>query len=110
MVFPGIGLGALLSGATHISDEMITASAIALSEALTPEEKEAALLYPRLTRIRDVSAVVAAGVVRAAQKAGIDTNEQLRSLDDESLLQHLKLAQWSPYHPEGTSGVKSASL
>ncbi|BEI85635.1 hypothetical protein CcaverHIS002_0510360 [Cutaneotrichosporon cavernicola] len=110
LVFPGIGLGALLSGATHITDDMITASAISLSEALTPEEKEAALLYPRLTRIRDVSADVAVGVIRAAQKAGLDTNEQLRDLDDESLLQHVKNAQWSPYHPAGYTGPKSASL
>lgn len=90
---------------------MITASAIALSEALTPEEKEASLLYPRLTRIRDVSAKVAAGVIRAAQKAGLDSNAQLRALDDESLFKHIKLAQWSPYHPEDSAAApKSASL
>lgn len=79
---------------------MITASAISLSEALTPEEKEASLLYPRLNRIRDVSAVVALGVVRAAQKEGLDTATQLRDLDDASLLQQIKQAQWSPYTSE----------
>lgn len=91
---------------------MITASAIALSEALTPEEKEAALLYPRLTRIRDVSAVVAAGVIRAAQKQGLDTATQLRDLDDASLLKAVKAAQWSPYQQEGAVAgvVKNASL
>lgn len=88
---------------------MITASAIALSEALTPEEKEASLLYPRLNRIRDVSAVVAFGVVRAAQKAGLDTETHLRDLDDASLLQALKQAQWSPYQTEGGAEQVSAS-
>lgn len=76
---------------------MITASAIALSEALTPEEKANHLLYPRLTRIRDVSAVVAAGVVRSAQKANLDTVTRLRDLDDAALIDEIKKAQWSPY-------------
>lgn len=61
---------------------MITASAIALSEALTPEEKQKGLLYPRLERIRVVSARVAAGVVKKAQEDGVDTNEKLRGLGE----------------------------
>lgn len=76
---------------------MITGSALALSEAVTPEEVENGLLYPRLTRIRDVSAKVAAGVVRAAQKGGVDTVEHLRNLSDEELIAEIKKSQWSPY-------------
>jgi malate dehydrogenase (oxaloacetate-decarboxylating)(NADP+) len=59
---------------------MITASAIALSESLTPEEISASLLYPRLDRIRDVSAEVSVGVIRAAQKAGVDTVIRFRDM------------------------------
>lgn len=76
---------------------MVTASAIALSEALIPEEISNKLLYPRLNRIREVSAVVAAGVVRAAQKANLDTVTRLRDLDDATLVAEIKKAQWSPY-------------
>lgn len=89
---------------------MITASAIALSEALTPEEKEASLLYPRLNRIREVSAVVAAGVVRAAQKANVDTHTQHRDLDDESLIKAIKQAQWSPYQAVQQGAVTDSRL
>lgn len=49
-VFPGIGLGAIISEVTNISDEMIEVSAIALSESLNEEEQEDELLYPRLKR------------------------------------------------------------
>ena len=49
-VFPGIGLGAIISEAKNISDAMIEASAIALSECLDEEEKADGLLYPRLNR------------------------------------------------------------
>jgi len=82
LVFPGIGFGTLACGAKRVTDGMITASAIALSEAMNEEEVEAGLLYPRLYRIREVSAAVAAGVVKAAQKEGLDTELHLRNLGE----------------------------
>lgn len=85
LVFPGIGFGALAAGAQKVTDGMITAAALGLSQSLTAEEKEAGLLYPRLNRIREVSAGVAARVVRAAQKAEVDQNESLRSLSKSSI-------------------------
>nr|ODN92478.1 malate dehydrogenase (oxaloacetate-decarboxylating)(NADP+) [Cryptococcus depauperatus CBS 7841] len=96
LVFPGIGFGALQSQARRITDGMITASAISLSEALTPEEKEKGLLYPRLDRIREVSARVAAGVVKKAQEDGVDRNETLRGLDIDALTEEMRKAQWWP--------------
>lgn len=85
---------------------MITGSAIALSEAVNADEVATGLLYPRLTRIRDVSAQVAAGVVRAAQKDGVDTVPALRDMSDEQLVAAITKAQWSPYQDE----VKSSRL
>jgi malate dehydrogenase (oxaloacetate-decarboxylating)(NADP+) len=95
-VFPGIGLGAILARVKTISDKMIEASALALSDAMTDEEKSAGLLYPRLDRsalrisylltqfnqlnslvffcplckhrIRDISTSVALRVIRQAQE------------------------------------------
>lgn len=49
-VFPGIGLGAILARVKTISDKMIEASALALSDAMTQEEQATGLLYPRLDR------------------------------------------------------------
>lgn len=45
-VFPGIGLGTILSKAVKVTDEMIYASGAALSQALTAEEIDLGLLYP----------------------------------------------------------------
>lgn len=80
LVFPGIGFGALACGATKVTDAMITAAALGLSKSLTDEETAAGLLYPRLERIREVSASVAARVVRAAQEGKVDTTVELRGL------------------------------
>ena len=67
-IFPGIGLGTILAKAKHVTDSMVEQASIALAGSLTPEEKAADLVYPRLVRIRDISAQVALAVIRAAQK------------------------------------------
>lgn len=84
-VFPGIGLGTILSKAVKITDSMIYASGAALSQALTAEEIERGLLYPDLTRIRQVSVVVTRKVIRAAHEDKVDRETALRSMNDDAL-------------------------
>lgn len=67
-IFPGIGMGAILSMARHVTDSMVEQASIALAGSLTDEEKSSELVYPRLTRIRDISAKIGLAVIRAAQK------------------------------------------
>ena len=63
-VFPGIGLGAILSKSVNVTQNMIYASAEALSTSLLPEEVADNWMYPDIRRIRDVSVVVTMGVIR----------------------------------------------
>ncbi|KAI9890301.1 MAG: hypothetical protein M1814_004337 [Vezdaea aestivalis] len=95
-VFPGIGLGAILSKAVSITNEMIYASATSLSTSLTPEEKAQGWLYPDVSRIRDVSVIVARGVIRSAQKAQVDRELALRPLSDEELDQYIIERMYDP--------------
>lgn len=67
-IFPGIGLGSILSKAKHISDSMVTQASIALSESLNEDEVRSGLIYPRLDRIRTISSKIATAVIRQAQK------------------------------------------
>jgi malic enzyme len=60
-IFPGIGLGAILSKAKHVTDAMVEQASIALSSSLNSDEIAADLVYPRLGRIRDISARIALG-------------------------------------------------
>jgi malate dehydrogenase (oxaloacetate-decarboxylating)(NADP+) len=96
-VFPGIGLGTILSKAVKVTDSMIYASGEALSKALTAEEIERGLLYPDLTRIRKVSVVVARNVIRAAQEAKVDRETTLRAMDDETLDAWIKGRMYDPH-------------
>lgn len=88
-VFPGIGLGSILAKSVRISQDMIYASATALSTALTKEEIADGRLYPSLDRIRDVSVIVAREVIRTAQEQGLAREKKL-----EGMISNASLEKW----------------
>lgn len=70
-VFPAIGLGSLLAGARAVSDTMITRAAEALASQVTDAELEIGLLYPDVSRLRDITAVGAGAVCAQAFEEGL---------------------------------------
>ncbi len=96
-VFPGIGLGTILSKATSVTDNMIYASGAALPEMLTSEEVAIGLLYPALDRIRDISVRVARNVIRAAQRDGVDRAADLKEMADEKLDAWIREKMYDPF-------------
>ncbi|THH06802.1 hypothetical protein EW146_g9498 [Bondarzewia mesenterica] len=95
-IFPGIGLGTLLSRASRVTDSMVEQASIALATSLDEEESAASLVYPRLDRIRDISAQIALTVIRASQNANVDNSPNLRHVTDNVLLSHIKEQMWHP--------------
>ena len=61
-IFPGIGLGALVSGANRITDDMFLIAARTLSVMVTEEALDQGTIYPPLTQIRQVSLNIAMAV------------------------------------------------
>ncbi|KAJ5933519.1 NADP-dependent malic enzyme [Penicillium verhagenii] len=96
-VFPGMGLGSILSKAVRVTDGMIYASGEALSKALTAEELERGLLYPDITRIREVSVVVTRNVIRAAEADDVDRETALRNMSDADLDLWIKSRMYDPH-------------
>lgn len=96
-VFPGIGLGAILSKAVNVTQNMIYASAESLSTSLTKEEVSDNWLYPDIRRIREVSVTVTRGVIRAAQKDRMDRELSLRNLSDEDLDSYIRARMYDPF-------------
>jgi len=65
----GIGLGAVVSGATIITDKMLYAASEAVAASLTEEERAEGRVFPRVARIRQVSLKVATEVAKVSTLA-----------------------------------------
>ena len=70
-IFPGVGLGAIVSRAQHITDDMFMTAAHTLAHLVTESDLEQGSLYPALPRIREVSAHIATAVAENAYTSGL---------------------------------------
>jgi malate dehydrogenase (oxaloacetate-decarboxylating)(NADP+) len=70
-IFPGVGLGAIVSRARHITDDMFMTAAHTLAHLVTESDLEQGSLYPALPRIREVSAHIATAVAENAYTTGL---------------------------------------
>jgi len=70
-IFPGVGLGAVVCGATKVTDEMFFTAAKTLAHMVTEEELNAGTIYPDLGKIRQISLAIAAAVCRLAWDDGL---------------------------------------
>lgn len=71
MIFPGIGLGAILSRTKLISTPLLVAATQALAEQAPSRKDDKKGLLPDVTDARKVSVKVAAAVIRKAQEEGL---------------------------------------
>ncbi|KAJ2595115.1 hypothetical protein H4R99_005487 [Coemansia sp. RSA 1722] len=79
-VFPAIGLGAVLCKPEWITDTMIYAVAKALANSRNKDEVARNELYPRIERIREVSAQLAAAFIRQAVREGLAQDPEYKDL------------------------------
>jgi malate dehydrogenase (oxaloacetate-decarboxylating)(NADP+) len=94
-VFPGVGLGVRVSRARRVTDEMFHAAARTLADSIGADSLESGALYPRLTRIREVSAAIAAAVARVAWRDGLADADEPADVDAA-----VRAAMWQPeYRP-----------
>ena len=70
-IFPGLGLGAVVSRARHVTDDMFYVAAKAAADMTTDEELKQGSILPPLETIRDVSATIAAAIAEYAWDEGL---------------------------------------
>ena len=80
-IFPGVGLGAVASEASRITDEMFLAAAHSLSSEVSEADLKRGALYPELSNIRTVSANIAVAVADLAFQQGFAGVERPEHLD-----------------------------
>jgi malate dehydrogenase (oxaloacetate-decarboxylating) len=94
LVFPGLGLGAVVARASRVTDTMIFAAARAVA-GLVDSANPGASLLPQINDVRETSVAVALAVVRAAADDGV-----CRSKLEDDLEAQVRRSMWEPvYRP-----------
>jgi malate dehydrogenase (oxaloacetate-decarboxylating)(NADP+) len=91
-IFPGVGLGAVMSGARIITDEMFLAAAKTLAEAVADEDIRRGTVYPPLSSIREISVAIAVAIAEIAHSTGLARQEPPSS----GLVAHIKSQMFDP--------------
>jgi malate dehydrogenase (decarboxylating) len=104
-LFPGIGLGTLLSGSRIISDGMLQAAAECLAAYMSEEDVLNGVIYPSISSIRDITKEVAAAVIKEAIEEDLAEGyremdaRELSKLTQEEIVEYVKNNMWSPEYP-----------
>ncbi|WCJ23170.1 NADP-dependent malic enzyme [Euphorbia peplus] len=103
-LFPGIGLGTLVSGAHIITDDMLLAASECLAAYMTHEEIQKGILYPSISSIRDITAEVGAAVLRAAVAEDLAEGHgnvgprELKLMSKEETVEFVRSNMWFPIY------------
>ncbi|CAN6566664.1 unnamed protein product [Malus baccata var. baccata] len=104
-LFPGIGLGTLLSGSRIVSDGMLQAAAECLAAYMSDEDVLKGIIYPSISSIRDITKEVAAAVIKEAIEEDLAEGyremdaRELRKLNQEEIKEYVLNNMWSPEYP-----------
>ena len=94
LVYPGLGLGTIVSRASKVTDGMLRAAAEAVAGQVDVSEPGAALL-PAVENLRASSATSAIAVAKAATADGVATAKS------DNLVQAVADAMWQPVYANG---------
>lgn len=89
LLYPGLGLGVIVSGASKVTDGMLLAAAEAVASQVSPNERGASLLPP-VDNLRASSATVAVAVAKQAVAEGVATKQS------DNWVQTVLDAMWLP--------------
>lgn len=82
-VFPGVGLGLIVSEATECTDEMFFVAARTLAGMVQEDDLRQGRIFPPLKRIREISATIAEAVAGVAFERGLAGRERPEDLGTE---------------------------
>jgi malic enzyme len=98
-----VGLGAIVSEARAVTEDMFAAAAAALAAEVSTEDLAEGSLFPRIRRLRAVTVRVAEAVVREAARSGLAS----RPIADPA--QAVADAMWEPGYVPMTAARETFS-
>jgi malate dehydrogenase (oxaloacetate-decarboxylating)(NADP+) len=93
-IFPGVGLGAIISRSRVVTDEMFLAAARSLAGQVSDTDLAHGRVYPPLSRIRQVSAQIAQDVARIAYDGGLAINPE-----PDDIAAEIRTYMYQPVYP-----------
>ncbi|WEO92801.1 NAD-dependent malic enzyme [Streptomyces sp. FXJ1.172] len=96
LLYPGLGLGAIVSGASQVTAGMLLAAAQAVADQVDPSGPGASLL-PAVDDLRESSAITATAVVKAALDDGVATSKPV------DIEEAVRQAMWQPVYTDGAA-------
>ena len=81
-IFPGVGLGTMVSGAEEVTDETFRIAAHRLAACVTTDRLAAGALYPPIGELRSVARQVAIAVATHGLGSGVITGASDRAVGD----------------------------
>ena len=94
-VFPGIGLGVVVSKARRVSDEMMMIASTTLAELSPGKDDQSSAVLPPLTELSMISRKIAFKVAKQALAQGL-----ARDMTDDELLAAIERTFWTPAYRE----------
>ncbi|ECQ6576795.1 NAD-dependent malic enzyme [Listeria monocytogenes] len=91
LLYPGLGLGALVTRAKYITDGMLAAASMAVAEQISPNKAGAALL-PHVRTLRETSRAVAIAVANQAIK------ENIHQVELKNVTEAIEREMWQPIY------------
>lgn len=96
LLYPGLGLGTIVSGASQVTAGMLLAAAQAVADQVDPSGPGASLLPP-VDDLRESSAITATAVVKAALDDGVATSKPI------DIAEAVREAMWQPVYTDGAA-------
>ncbi|MER6736317.1 NAD-dependent malic enzyme [Streptomyces puniciscabiei] len=96
LLYPGLGLGTIVSGASQVTAGMLLAAAQAVADQVDPSGPGASLLPP-VDDLRESSAITATAVVEAALDDGVATSKPV------DIEEAVRQAMWQPVYTDGAA-------
>ena len=90
-IFPGVGLGGIVSETREINDEMFLIAAQTLASCVSDERLALGAIFPSQNDLRQVSFKIACAVVRSARDAQLG-----RVIPDDEIEATVRSAVWYP--------------
>jgi malate dehydrogenase (oxaloacetate-decarboxylating)(NADP+) len=94
-IFPGVGLGLIVSQSRRVTNEMFFVAANVLASLVTEQDLAAGRVFPDLQRIRKVSASIACAVAKVAFHRGLT-----QMLCPEDLPAYVHAQMYDPTYPD----------